>query len=155
MVSAPQQVLKECNCCSVFFFFFFNQYIPLFCFMGKELWQWIQRTDLVPIFTFELWIFRQVSWGCCWSVVNSCLNFCNCSTPGFPVLHHLPEIVQTQIHWSWWCHSTISSSVVPFSSCLQSFQHQGLSQRVSPLHQVANILGVSASASVLPVNIQL
>ena len=40
---------------------------------------------------------------------------------------------------SWWCHPTISSSVVPFSSCLQSFQHQGLFQWVSSLHQVAKI----------------
>ena len=32
------------------------------------------------------------------------------------------------------CHPTISISVIPFSSCLQSFQHQGLFQWVSPLH---------------------
>ena len=35
-----------------------------------------------------------------------------------------------------WCHPTISSSVVPFSSCLQSFQHQGFFQWVSSSHQV-------------------
>ena len=32
------------------------------------------------------------------------------STPGFPVLHHLPELTQTHVHWvgdSWWCHPTI------------------------------------------------
>ena len=39
-----------------------------------------------------------------------------------------------------WCHPTISSSVIPFSSCLQSFQHQGLFQWVSSLHQVAEVL---------------
>ena len=39
-----------------------------------------------------------------------------------------------------WCHPTISSSVIPFSSCLQSFQHQGLFQWVSSLHQVAKVL---------------
>ena len=39
-----------------------------------------------------------------------------------------------------WCHPTISSSVIPFSSCLKSFQHQGLFQRVSSLHQVAKVL---------------
>ena len=54
----------------------------------------------------------------------------------------------------WYC-PTNSSSVVPFSSCLQSFQNQGISQRVSSLHQVAlHSIGVSASASVLPMNIQ-
>ena len=40
---------------------------------------------------------------------------------------------------SWWCHPTISSSVVPFSSCSQSFP-QGLFQWVSSLHQVAKVL---------------
>ena len=52
----------------------------------------------------------------------------DCSTPGLPVHHQLPEFTQTHVHWvypdscplSWWCHPTISSSVVPFS-CLQSF----------------------------------
>ena len=38
---------------------------------------------------------------------------------------------------SWWCHATISSSVVPFSSCLQSFPAWGLFQWISSLHQVA------------------
>ena len=40
-------------------------------------------------------------WSCCCSVVQSCLTFCNpidCSTPGFPVLHHLPELAQTHVH---------------------------------------------------------
>ena len=41
-----------------------------------------------------------------------------CSMPGFPVLHYLPEFAQTQVKR---CHPTISSSVIPFSSCPQSF----------------------------------
>ena len=49
-----------------------------------------------------------------------------CSTPGFPVLHHLLELAQTHVHWvSQWRHPTISSSVTPFSSCLQSFPASG------------------------------
>ena len=39
---------------------------------------------------------------CCCSVSQSCLALCNpmdCSMPGFPVLHHLPEHVQTHVHW--------------------------------------------------------
>ena len=39
-----------------------------------------------------------------------------------------------------WCHWTISSSVIPFSSSLQSFQHPGFFQWVSSLHQVAKVL---------------
>ena len=54
---------------------------------------------------------------------------------------------------SQWCHPTISSFVVPFSSCLQSFPASGSFKWVSS-QQVAKVLGVSASASVLPMNIQ-
>ena len=53
-----------------------------------------------------------------------------------------------------WCHPTISSPVVPFSSCLQSFPASGsfpMSQFFSPGGQS---IGVSASASVLPMNTQ-
>ena len=39
-----------------------------------------------------------------------------------------------------WCHPTISSSVILFTSCLQSFQHQGLFKWVSSLHYVAKVL---------------
>ena len=55
---------------------------------------------------------------------------------------------------SQWCHPTILSSVVPFSSRLQSFPASGLCQWVSSSNQVAKVLGVSASASVLPMTIQ-
>ena len=54
---------------------------------------------------------------------------------------------------SQWCHPTISSSVVPFS-CLQSFPASGSFLMSQSSHQVAKVLGVSASASVLPINIQ-
>ena len=39
--------------------------------------------------------------GCCRSVTQSCPTLCDpmdCSTPGFPVLHHLPELAQTHVH---------------------------------------------------------
>ena len=41
---------------------------------------------------------------------------------------------------SQWCHPTISSSVIPFSSCLNTSQHQGLFQWVSSSHQGAKVL---------------
>ena len=56
------------------------------------------------------------------SVPQPCLNLwdpMNCSTPGLPVHHQLPESTQTHVHWIG--DSTLSSSVVPFSSCPQSF----------------------------------
>ena len=51
---------------------------------------------------------------------------------------------------SWWCHPTISSSVVPFSSCLQSFPASGS----FPMSQFFTSGGQSIGASVLPMNIQ-
>ena len=52
------------------------------------------------------------------SVVSTLCDPMNCITPGFPVLHHLLEFAQTHVQWF---HPTISSSVVPFSFCLQFF----------------------------------
>ena len=53
-----------------------------------------------------------------------------------------------------WCHPTISSSVVPFSSLLQSFPASGSFQMDQFFTSGGQSIGVSASASVLPVNIQ-
>ena len=46
----------------------------------------------------------------------------DCSTPGFSVLHYLPEFAQTHVPLSQWCHPTISSSVTPFSFCFPSIR---------------------------------
>ena len=55
---------------------------------------------------------------------------------------------------TWWCHPTISSSVVPFSSCPQSFPTSG-SFHMSQLFTSGGLsTGVSASTSVLPMNTQ-
>ena len=53
-----------------------------------------------------------------------------------------------------WCHPTISSSVVPFSSCLQSFPASGSFQMSQFFASGGQSIGVSAPASVLPMNIQ-
>ena len=65
-----------------------------------------------------------------------------------------PGVCSNSCPLSRWCHPTISSSFALFSFCLQSFQHQSLSQWVSSLHQVAKVFGASVSASVLQKNIQ-
>ena len=78
------------------------------------------------------------------SVAQSCPTLCNPmnrSRPGFPVHHQLLEFTQIHVHWVG--HPTISSSVVPFSSCPQSFPASGkdwLFQWVSSSHQVAKVL---------------
>ena len=79
------------------------------------------------------------------SVSQLCPILCDpmdCSTPGFPVHHQLLELIQIHVCWVRWCHQTISSSVLPVSSCLQAYESGGQS------------IGVSASASVFPMNIQ-
>ena len=55
---------------------------------------------------------------------------------------------------SWWCHLAISSSVVPFSSCLHSFPASGSLQMSQFFTSGGQSIGVSTSASVLPMNTQ-
>ena len=55
---------------------------------------------------------------------------------------------------SWWCHPTILSFVVPFSSCLQSFPASGSFLVSQFFTSGGQSIGASASASVLPMNIQ-
>ena len=55
---------------------------------------------------------------------------------------------------SQWCHPTISSSVIPFSSCLRSFPASGSFQMNQFFASRGQSIGVSASASVFPMNIQ-
>ena len=75
-------------------------------------------------------------------VTQSYLTLCDpmdCSTPGFPVLHCLPELLKLMS-----IESVMSFNHLilccPLSSCLQSSQHQGLFQWVGLLHQVAEVL---------------
>ena len=87
--------------------------------------------------------FSSVQFGC-----SSCPILCSpmdCSNPGFPVHHQLPELVH--VHQ---CHPTISSSVVPFSSCLQSFPVSGSFQMSQLFTSGGQNIGASASASFLP-----
>ena len=85
-----------------------------------------------------------VSHCCCFSVAKSCPTFCtpmNCSTPGFPILHHPPKFAQTHVHW-------VSDAIQPShplspTSALvffNLFQHQDLFHWVISSHQVAKVL---------------
>ena len=88
------------------------------------------------------------------SVAQSCLTLCNtmdCSIPGFPVSHCL-RVFSNSCLLSQWCHPTISFSVVPFSSCPQSFPALG-SFPMSQLF-ISGGQSIRASASVLPMSTQ-
>ena len=65
-----------------------------------------------------------------------------------------PGVYPNPCPLSRWCHPTISSSVVPFSSCLQSFPASGSFQMSQLFAWGGQSTGVSASRSVLPVNTQ-
>ena len=65
-----------------------------------------------------------------------------------------PGVYSDSCPLSWWCLPTISSSVVPFSSCLQSFPAAGSFQMSQFFPSGGQSIGVSASASVLPMNTQ-
>ena len=65
-----------------------------------------------------------------------------------------PEVYSNSCPLSWWCHATISSSVILFSSCLHSFPASGSFQTTQCFASVGQSIGVSALASVLPINIQ-
>ena len=65
-----------------------------------------------------------------------------------------PRVCSNSCPLSQWCHPTVSSSVVPFSSCLQSSPDLGSFQMSQLFASVGQSIGVSASTSVLPMNIQ-
>ena len=88
------------------------------------------------------------------SVAHSCPTLCNpmdCSTPGFPVHHQLPESTQTHVHW-------VGDAIQP---CLLSPSLPAFNSPASGSFPVSQFftssgqgIGVSASASVLPMNSQ-
>ena len=92
------------------------------------------------------------------SVAQSCPTLCNpmnrtqharppCPSP-------TPGVQPNSCPLSWWCHPPVSSSVVPFSFCPQSFPASGSFQMSQLFTSGGQSIGVSASASVLSMNTQ-
>ena len=65
-----------------------------------------------------------------------------------------PRVCSNSCSLSWWCYPTISSSVAPFSCCLQSFPASGSFPMSQCSASGGQSTGASASATVLPMNIQ-
>ena len=88
------------------------------------------------------------------SVVSDSLRPHESQHTRHPCLSPTPGVYSNSCPSSWWCHPAISSSVVPFSSCPQSLPASGS----FPISQLfawgSQSIGVSASASVLPMNTQ-
>ena len=87
----------------------------------------------------------------CQTLVN-CSDPLNCSTPRSPVLHHFPESAQT--HVLNWMPSNHLFSAIPFSSWPQSFPASGSFPMNWVFASGGQSIGATASASVLPMNIQ-
>ena len=84
------------------------------------------------------------------SVTQSCVTLCDpmdCSTSGFPVLHHLSEFVKTHIHWVSDAIQPTSPLSSPSPPALNPSQHHSLFQWVNSLHEVAKYWSFSFSIS--------
>ena len=128
----------------------FIKIFRLFC----SLIYLIQIRTIHSIFSKESGWFMSVQFS---SVTQSCPTRCNpmdCSTARLPFPSPTPGACSNSCPPSQWCHPTISSSVIPFSSCLQSFS-ASRSFPVSPFFTSGDqSIGVSASSSVIPISIQ-
>ena len=87
------------------------------------------------------------------SVVSDTFDPMDCSTPGFPISFAISWVCSDSCPLSRWCHPTISSSIIPFSSHLQSFPASGSFPMSQFFTSGGQSIGASTSASVLPMNI--
>ena len=101
-------------------------------------------------FYFILWVSVQFSF----SVVSSSLQPHGLQHTRLHCPSPTPGAYSNPSPSSRWCHPTISSSAIPFSSCPQSFPASGSFQMSHFFKSCGQSIGVSASASVLPINIQ-
>ena len=97
---------------------------------------------------------------CCCSVTQSCLSLCDpmeCSTPHgwLPCPSPTPRACSNSCPLSLWCNPSISSLAIPFASYLQFFPTSGSFSMSQIFTSGSQSSGASASASVLPVNIQV
>ena len=80
--------------------------------------------------------------GCC-SVTKLILTLCNpmdCSTPGFPVLHYVPEFAQTHVYWVGDAIQPSHPLLPAFPPALNLSHHQGLFQWIGSSNQMAKVL---------------
>ena len=125
--------------------------------LSIQLWFWVVSLQCFNCYGFIIMCFNMIQYCCCavsqlWQTL---LDPMNCSTPGFPVLHHLQEFAQTSCPLSQWCHPAISSSATlfSFSSCPQ-FPALGSLPMSQLFASGGESIEASASSSVFPMNSQ-
>ena len=102
--------------------------------------------------TYKVWTSFSVEFSC--SVVSNSLRPHEPQHARPPCQSPAPGVYPNSCPLSRWCHLTISSSVIPFSSCLQSFPISGSFQMSQLFASGGQNIGVSPSTSVLPMNTQ-
>ena len=116
---------------------------------------------LLSIYPNELNIYIHIK-TCIWMLIVvvqslSHVRLCDpmyCSMPGFPVLHHLPELAQTHVHWLSDAIQTFHPLSSPSPPAINLPQHQSLFLKIQLFTSGGQSIGASASASVLPMDIQ-
>ena len=101
---------------------------------------WYFNTKRCVILISKGVVFRTII---CFSVAQLCLTLCDlmdCSRPGFPVFHQLPELAQTHVHWVGDAIQPSHRLSSPTPPAFNLSQHQGLFKWVSSLYQVAKVL---------------
>ena len=96
-----------------------------------------------------------ICWCCSVTLNSNSLQPMDCSTPGFPVLHHLPELAQTHVHRFGDAIQSSHPLLSPSPPVFNLSQHKGESFPMSQLiTSGGQSIGASALASVFPMNIQ-
>ena len=98
-----------------------------------------QKTSVFPELVFmkeNAPLFQVIPFycSCCCSVLKLCPTYCDpldCSSPGFPVLHHLLELAQTHMHWFGYAIQSSCPLLPPSPPAFNLSQHQGVFQWVS------------------------
>ena len=101
----------------------------------------------------EYLVFSSVKFSC--SVTSDSLRPHGLQTTGLRVDHEFLEFSQTCVHWVGHVIQPSHHLSSPSPPAFNLSQHQGLFQWVSSSHHVAKVLGLSASLSVLPMNVQV
>ena len=126
----------------------------------------------LPSLAYRIWLYPQpcrsyhkASSGFCWSIIFIVVfqplshvqlfgNPIDLQHASLPSPSPSPRVFSNSCPLSQWCHPTISSSVIPFSSCLQSFPESGSFPMSQLFTSGGQSIGASVSASILPMYIQ-
>ena len=135
----------------------------------KNILPWFISKSVLPVFSSKTFIVSGVTFRslthfefiflygvscCCYSITSKSLQLHGLQHIRLPCPSPSPRVCSNSCPLSQWCRPTISSCVVPFSSYLQSFPASGFFSLNQHFASGGQSTGASASASVLPMNIQ-